>query len=232
MILALTLLEGFMHPSCVFFLEDVAKRFFRHFRNARVLEIGSCEINASMQSTVRPFFSNCDYVGVDKQPGTFVDVVSDINDCDFPENSFDTIVVLSVFEHDPTWRKTLANCIKWMKNGGICIASFGVEGNPFHLPEPWKPVPHKEFLAELVNYPVCLVVGLFEEDWYCYGTEAFSCVLRKGMLRPDIWDRSPGRYEWQGTWVPNPVHEPENPMPVAKCYRVPSQDIINRGGTK
>ena len=109
-----------MHANCALFMEDVAKRFSAHFHDVKVLEVGSNE----PQGTTRGFFHNCEYLGVDRIAGPNVDLVSDINSCDFAEGSFDTVIVNSVFEHDAEWRTTLSNCIKWLKERGICIVCF------------------------------------------------------------------------------------------------------------
>lgn len=58
------------------------------FRDVKVLEIGSLNINGS----VRDFFTNCQYLGIDIAPGRGVDVVCEGQRYDAPDNSFDQVI--------------------------------------------------------------------------------------------------------------------------------------------
>ena len=59
------------HPQQMFFIGNVARHMVPYFSETKVLEVGSLNINGS----VRQFFSNCDYVGLDISEGRDVDVV-------------------------------------------------------------------------------------------------------------------------------------------------------------
>lgn len=54
------------HPAQWHYCESVRQRFPDQFRNARVLDVGSLDINGSN----RPFFTNCIYTGLDIGPGS------------------------------------------------------------------------------------------------------------------------------------------------------------------
>lgn len=75
------------------------------FAGVKVLEVGSLDINGS----VRDFFTDCDYIGVDLDEGPGVDVVAQGQDLDYPDRSFDTVVSAECFEHNPYWLETFIN---------------------------------------------------------------------------------------------------------------------------
>jgi hypothetical protein len=54
------------------FVGAIKKSYPEFFTNAKVLEVGSLDINGS----IRPFFENCDYLGVDLGEGRGVDMVA------------------------------------------------------------------------------------------------------------------------------------------------------------
>jgi len=102
--------------------------FTDYFVNKKVLEIGSLNINGS----VRGFFSNCGYVGVDLGYGEGVDIVCDGADLKFPTNTFDTVVSTECFEHNPRWVETFANMIRMCKSNGLVIMTCATEGRAPH----------------------------------------------------------------------------------------------------
>lgn len=70
-----------------------------------VLEIGSLDINGS----VRGFFSDCTYVGVDIASGPGVDVVALGQELDYDDEAFDVVISAECFEHNPAWLETFVN---------------------------------------------------------------------------------------------------------------------------
>lgn len=75
------------------------------FAGVKVLEVGSLDING----TVRDFFTDCDYIGVDLDEGPGVDVVAQGQELDYPDRSFDTVISAECFEHNPYWLETFVN---------------------------------------------------------------------------------------------------------------------------
>jgi SAM-dependent methyltransferase len=96
------------------------------FVAVRVLEIGSLNING----TVRDFFDAEDYVGVDVAPGPGVDVVSNGENLDYPDNSFDVAVSAECFEHNPEWVATFQNM--WRMSRTYVIITSASDGRPEH----------------------------------------------------------------------------------------------------
>lgn len=168
-----------MHENNRRWLTDLRSTHPAFFHRARVLEIGS-RIWGTPSDTIRPFFTECDYIGIDKMDGPGVDIrVDDVGHLplDFPW--VDTLAIFSVFEHDPNWRQTLRLSVEMiLRPGGLLVTCFGAEGNQHHAPEPWAPVPHAEFLKHGVAIGLVIMDAFFEEERYgrncagCYNVVA------------------------------------------------------------
>jgi SAM-dependent methyltransferase len=108
-----------MDSTTINFLESIKELRPDLFKNSRVLEVGSKDING----TVREKFDNCEYSGVDIQSGDGVDIVGHL--CDITDDlhdSYDIILCMNVLEHDRLWRKTLIECCNRIsENGKIVI---------------------------------------------------------------------------------------------------------------
>lgn len=116
------------HGAQRVFFEEVKKEFPEFFSGQRVLEVGSLNING----TVRDFFDNCVYTGVDVAAGPDVDVVMQGQDLAYPDNSFDVSVSAECFEHNPYWRETFANMARMTRTGGLVAFTCAAEGRPEH----------------------------------------------------------------------------------------------------
>jgi SAM-dependent methyltransferase len=109
-------------------VEHVRTMFPASFQGARVLEIGSLDINGG----IRRFFRNCDYTGLDVGPGPGVDVVCQGQDYAAPDGSFDTVVSCEVMEHNPHWRETLRNMLRMCRPGGLVLMTCASTGRKEH----------------------------------------------------------------------------------------------------
>lgn len=148
-----------MHLGNRDWLKLLSKTYPEHFTKCSVLEIGAYNING----TARDYFANVKrYVGVDVAKGPCVDVVANAIDTRFKVEEFDTLVYLSVFEHDPIWRAGFDHNLHWIRPGGLIVICFGAEGNKRHGPEPWAIVPVKAFHAAAASMPIKIVDAFFE----------------------------------------------------------------------
>lgn len=158
-------------------LAHLKKAHPEHFTGASVLEIGSLEWNGS----VRGFFKEArKYVGVDLLDGPGVDIVRPAGETVFAPGSFDTLVCLSLFEHDPGWKASFEHNLQWLREGGLAFVCWGAEGNLRHPPEPWAQVPVAEFMDAVRHWPVEIVDSFFECERFtpdCPG--CYDVVLRK-----------------------------------------------------
>lgn len=80
------------------FVGMVVERQAGLIRGARVLEIGSYDVNG----TVRDLFEEAgcaSYLGIDKRPGPGVDRVMDAHDVEYIEDEFSIVVTTEMLEH-------------------------------------------------------------------------------------------------------------------------------------
>lgn len=118
----------YMHYECRFFMESTKQNFPQFFKNCKVLDVGSQDING----TNKYLFTNCDYIGLDLGPGKNVDVISHVKDYD-PGYQFDTIISTNAFEQDKHFTESMdAICKRLLKSGGVFIFSAATDGTPEH----------------------------------------------------------------------------------------------------
>lgn len=112
------------HDEQMYFFQNVKHFFPRYFHQKKVLEIGALNVNG----TVRVFFDDCDYTGIDIGPGACVDQVCQGEDFAGAAGEYDVIISTEVFEHTENWDKIFLNMVRLMKRDGIIIftcAAFG-----------------------------------------------------------------------------------------------------------
>lgn len=110
------------------FVRNLSKKFPDSFNKAKVLEVGSLDINGS----IRQFFTDCHYIGLDIGKGKGVDIVCFGEQYDAPDSSFDTTGSCECFEHNPEWLATFKNMIRLTKSGGLVFFTCATEGRAEH----------------------------------------------------------------------------------------------------
>ena len=116
------------HQQQFDFVKLCLQKYPNAFSQAKVLEVGSLDINGS----VRQFFSNCDYLGIDVGEGKGVDLVCQGQEFQGKDNSFDTAISCECFEHNPYWEATFKNMHRVVKQGGLVVMSCATTGRPEH----------------------------------------------------------------------------------------------------
>jgi SAM-dependent methyltransferase len=96
---------------------------------AKILEIGSYDVNGSVRSL---FAAAGEYVGVDLREGPGVDLIGFGHQIDGPDGSYDVTLSSECFEHDPRWRETFANMVRMTRPGGLVAFSCASVGRPEH----------------------------------------------------------------------------------------------------
>lgn len=114
------------HQAQLDFVAGLKKKFPDYFVRKEVLEIGSLNINGS----IRQFFEQCIYVGVDIGEGRDVDLVAKGENLAYLDDSFDVVASCECFEHNPEWAATLRNMIRMC--GGLVFFSCATTGRPEH----------------------------------------------------------------------------------------------------
>jgi len=105
------------HPQQRRFCESVKAKYPQYFKNKKVLDIGSLDVNGCN----RDLFENCNYIGIDLGEGKNVDIIAAGNTYDGPDNYFDTIISTEVFEHDMFYPQTIQNVMRMLKPGGLFV---------------------------------------------------------------------------------------------------------------
>ncbi len=114
------------HPSQMNFVRELKERFPYFFSGTKVLEIGSLDINGS----VRQFFDDCQYIGVDLGEGKGVDIVAKGEELTYDDGLFDVVISCECLEHNPEWVKTFNNMTRMAS--GIVIMTCATTGRPEH----------------------------------------------------------------------------------------------------
>jgi len=136
------------HPAQLRFIEYVKSLYPYMFRNRRVLEVGSLDLNGS----VRQFFSGCEYVGIDVGPGNGVDEVCEGQLYAASDGYFDVAISCECFEHNPHWEATLHNMVRLVPPSGLVIATCATEGRLEHGTTRSKPEDSPLTLAKGWDY--------------------------------------------------------------------------------
>jgi len=110
------------------FCKKVKEIYPEHFKNKKVLDIGSLDINGSNKE----LFEYCSYIGLDLAEEKNVDAISIAHLYNAPDNYFDTIISTEVFEHDMYYEETISNIIRMLKPGGLFLFTCGSIGRPEH----------------------------------------------------------------------------------------------------
>jgi SAM-dependent methyltransferase len=105
----------------------VKEQFPHYFKNVKVLDVGSLDINGNN----RQYFENADFTGIDVGEGRGVDVVC-LGHEFTSETQFDTIISTECFEHDEFYPKTLINIVKLLKPEGLFVFTCASEGREEH----------------------------------------------------------------------------------------------------
>lgn len=107
------------------FVKDILPDYFK---NKRVLDVGSGDINGNN----RFLFENCQYDGNDVIEAPNVTIVSKTKDLPYENNTFDTIISTECFEHDPTYKESILKIYDLLKPGGLFLFTCASTGRPEH----------------------------------------------------------------------------------------------------
>lgn len=107
------------------FCKEVKKQFPSYFKNKKVLDCGSLDVNGNN----RYLFDNCKYTGIDIGEGKNVDIVSKIHEF---KGKFDLIISTECFEHDMYYEKSLQNIVSMLNSGGLFLFTCATHGRNEH----------------------------------------------------------------------------------------------------
>lgn len=118
-----------MHQEIEDFVQKVKSIYPNAFYKKNVLEVGSWNVNGS----VRQFFSECDYVGIDIHEGNDVDVIIRASEFSVSkERKFDVVISCEMLEHDWEWKQSLESMYDNLKSGGLLLITCAAPNRPEH----------------------------------------------------------------------------------------------------
>lgn len=117
-----------MHFEQNYYVSIIKKLFPEGFAEVDVLEVGSYDVNGS----IREFFENCEYTGLDLMAGPGVDVVVSSGHEFKTYKRFETVLSCECFEHNPYYFETFENMVSLACAGGLVIFTCATEGRPEH----------------------------------------------------------------------------------------------------
>ncbi len=167
-----------MHPESAGYAESIRELFPEMFRGKRVLEVGSLDINGSM----RRFFEECDYLGIDLGPGPGVDLVVAAHELWMPE-TYDVVICSEALEHDRHWVRSLRQMWDNLKSGGLFVFTCAGPARREHGTTRQDPVSSPFTLDYYRNLSVADVRGVLPfleeiiegrqgQDTYGYGVKS------------------------------------------------------------
>jgi SAM-dependent methyltransferase len=114
-----------------FFIENIEKE---EFENKRVLEVGSKYVNGSIRPLIERFTHPKEYIGVDIEPGKYVDIVLPAEKLVeyFGEEAFDVVISTELLEHVEDWKLVITNIKRVLKRGGYLYITTRSYGFPYH----------------------------------------------------------------------------------------------------
>ncbi len=142
---------------------DLRKTLVSKSTSARVLEIGSLDINGS----VRPLFVNTisdggSFFGIDVQEGPGVDLVADASVYK-SDVQYDVVVCAEVFEHTAVWPKIVKNAHSLLVPGGMFIATMAGEGRPPHSAIDENPIRSWEYYKNVTKSDLEKQLAIFSD---------------------------------------------------------------------
>jgi hypothetical protein len=122
------------HDEQIDFCKKIKIKFPEYFKNKKVLDAGSLDINGNN----RYLFDNCEYIGIDVGPGKNVDVVTPIH-LYKSDIQYDFIVSTECFEHDMYYKESFKNILLLLKSGGMFMFTCATTGRDEHGTERTSP---------------------------------------------------------------------------------------------
>ena len=167
------------HPEQQLFVAHCKRFLPAWFKNKTVLEIGSLDVNGS----VRTFFEDCRYVGIDVGVGKGVDIVAAGESFAGATHGFDVVISCEAMEHNPCWRETLQNAVRMLKPDGLLLLTCATYGRRQHGTPRYSPDDSPPTVAGASSYyrnlgeSDCRTAGDFD-DWFCWHRFFTDHVIR------------------------------------------------------
>lgn len=179
-----------MHDSA-FKIGELVMQTYCDLPAARILEIGSMDVNGSLREAAKP---TTQYVGVDLEEGPAVDVLVKPGDkLPFDDSSFDLIMASSAFEHDPRFWDTFIEMCRVARVGGHIYVNAPSNGGVHRYPlDCWRFYPdaglalveHAEKNEVQIDLVESFIGKRYTDSWD--GWNDFVAVFRRGPSKAPL----------------------------------------------
>jgi autotransporter strand-loop-strand O-heptosyltransferase len=172
------------HRNQQMFCEKIKNMFSEYFVNTKVLDIGSLDINGNN----RYLFNNSKYIGIDRQDGENVSIVTEFLEYECPKNYFDIVISTESLQEDDNYQETISKIIDVIRPGGAflltCASDKRVNDNT-------KNKFTKDILESINNFKSNFPDGIFEYedsfgDLYFFGIKGGIKNTKKYDLSPKV----------------------------------------------
>ena len=116
------------HPQQGQFIKTISECLSNNFKDRNILEIGSYSVNGS----IRQYFKDSNYYGVDLTEGPCVDIICEGDKLDHADEFYDVTTSCECFEHNPNWAETFQNMWRMTKKGGVVTFTCATTGRAEH----------------------------------------------------------------------------------------------------
>lgn len=139
-----------MHNSQVQYCLEVKNKFPFYFKNKKVIDFGSMNINGDNTF----LFEDCYYVGVDVGPGKNVHIVGKAHEIRHLDETYDTVISTEMFEHDMYLHLSIPNMIRVLKSNGLFLFTCAGPGREEHGTRRTQPFasPHTSTMEHWCDY--------------------------------------------------------------------------------
>lgn len=116
------------HPEQIEFITRTLAQFPELKNAINVIEVGSLNVNG----TVRDYFKNASYIGIDLGSGDGVDFRCPGELLELPSGHADIVCSTECLEHAEQWQSLLLNIVRICKPGGLMLLTFAGIFRPCH----------------------------------------------------------------------------------------------------
>jgi hypothetical protein len=157
-----------MHPTAFLNCQMFYNEYLKDTSGLTVVDFGAYDVNG----TLKPIFTNCNYIGIDMCEGPNVDIVCNGNETPFEDNSVEVVTSSSNFEHDDCFWMTFLEMCRIIKVDGYIYVNAPSTG-PYHgypgdcwrfYKDSWKAL---EKWGLRNNYKIKLVESYIHNDESC-----------------------------------------------------------------
>lgn len=181
-----------MHREANQFIVSVKNQSPEFFTGKKVLEVGSLDINGS----VRQFFTDCVYHGIDLGEGPGVDAVMHVLQVNPPVPTYDVIISTEALEHDKQWALSLEHMHDLLKPGGLLLITCAAPNRWEHgttrtdggYGSPFTTDYYRNISVE--DFASVLPPDLFAKSYLGYRgdmEDLYFVGVKQGEPKPDHW---------------------------------------------